>query len=64
MPLKYFYCSSVLNITHKSFYNIDLDDTNSLIVKNTTYSLKKSVNIVVSRPRTEQGRRSFKHGYN
>jgi len=62
MPLKYFYCSSILNITQRAFYNIDLDDVNSLVVKNaSSYSLRKSLNVVVSRPRTEQGRRSFKH---
>ena len=62
MPLKYFYCSRILNITHRAFYNIELDDVNRLVVKNaSSYSLRKSLNIVVSRPRTEQGRRSFKH---
>jgi len=62
MPLKYFYCSRILNITHRAFYKIGLDDVNSLVVKNaSSYSLRKSLNVVVSRPRTEQGRRSFKH---
>ena len=61
MPLKYF-CSRILNITHRAFYNIHSDDINSLVVKNVcSYSLRKSLNVVVSRPRTEQGRRSFKH---
>jgi len=46
---------------HRAFYNIDLDDVNSLVVKNaSSYSLRKSLNVVVSRSRTEQGRRSFK----
>ena len=62
MPLKYFYCSRILNITHRAFYNLELGDINSLVVKNaSSYSLRKSLNVVVSRPRTEQGRRSFKH---
>ena len=62
MPLKYFYCSRILNITHRAFYNLELDDVNSLVVKNaSSYSLRKSSNAVVSRLRTEQGRRSFKH---
>ena len=62
MPLKYFYCSRILNIAHRAFYNIELDDVNRLVVKNAfSYSLRKLLNIVVSRPRTEQGRRSFKH---
>ena len=62
MPLKYFYCSRILNITHRAFYNIELDDVNRLVAKNaSSYSLRKSLNIVVSRPQTEQGQRSFKH---
>ena len=44
------------------FYNLELGDINSLVVKNASYSLRKiSLNVVVSRPRTEQGRCSFKH---
>ena len=44
------------------FYNLELGDINSLVVKNaSSYSIRKSLNVVVSRPRTEQGRRSFKH---
>ena len=63
MPLKYFYCSRILNITHRTFYNLELGDIYSLVVKNASsfYSLRKSLNVVVSRPRTKQGRRSFKH---
>ena len=62
MPLKYLYCSRILNITHRAFYDLELGDINSLVVKNaSSYSLRKSLNVVVSRPRTEQGRRSFKH---
>ena len=62
MPLKYFYCSRIVNITHRTFYNIHLDYINSLVVKDTSsYSLRKSLNVVVSKPRTEQGCRSFKH---
>jgi len=35
---------------------------NGLVIKNVfSYSLRKSLNIVVSRPRTEQARRSLKH---
>ena len=62
MPLKYYYCCRILNRTHRTFYNIDLDDINILVVKNTSsFSLRKSLNVVVSRPRTEQGHCSFKH---
>ena len=50
MPLKYFYFSLILNITHRAFYNIELDDVNRLVVKNASYySLRKSLNIVVSK---------------
>jgi len=28
ISLKYFYCSRILNITHRAFYNIDLGDIN------------------------------------
>ena len=62
IPLKYFYCSRILSITHRAFYNLELGDINSLVVKNASYSPRKSLNVVVCRPRTEQGRRSFKHG--
>ena len=42
MPLKYFYCSRILNITHGAFYNLELCDINSLVVKNaSSYSLRK-----------------------
>lgn len=61
MPLNYFYCSCILNIMDRAFYNIDLDNTNSLVVKNTSYSLRKLLNVVESRLRTKQGRCSFKH---
>ena len=44
------------------FYNLELCDINSLVVKNaSSYSPRKSLNVVVSRPRSEQGRGSFKH---
>ena len=62
MPLKYLYCSRILNITHRAFYDLELGDINSLVFKNaSSYSLRKSLNVVVSRPRTEQGGHSFKH---
>ena len=62
MPLKYFYWSRILNITHRAFNNLELCDINSLVVKNaSSNSLRKSLNVVVSRPRTERGGCSFKH---
>lgn len=33
MPLDYFYKFCLLTITHKAFYNLDLEETNSLVVK-------------------------------
>ena len=60
-PLKYFYCSRILNVTHRTFYNLELGVMTSLVVKNAySYILRKSLN-VVPRPRTKQGHRSFKH---
>ena len=60
--IKIFLLLSYSNITHRAFYDLELGDINSLVVKNaSSYSLRKSLNVVVSRPRTEQGRRSFKH---
>ena len=42
-------------ITHRAFYNLELGDINSLVVKNaSSYSLRKSLNVVVSRPRTDE----------
>ena len=44
MPLN-FYCSRILNITHRAFYNLELCDINSLVVtcKNaSSYSLRRS----------------------
>ena len=42
-------------MTHRTFYNIDLDDINNLVVKNaSSYSLRKSL-------KNRQGCRSFKH---
>lgn len=33
MPLDYFYKFRLLTITHKAFYNLDLEETNSLVVR-------------------------------
>ena len=63
MPLSHFYCFRILTITHKAFYNLDLDEINGLVVKTlSSYTLMKSLNVDVSRPRTEIGHRSFTHG--
>ena len=33
MPIDYFYKFRLLTITHKAFYNLDLEEINSLVVK-------------------------------
>lgn len=51
-----FFCFRIFTIAHKDFQNLDLVDVNSLVVENPCcYHLTKSLNVVVSRPRTEQG---------
>ena len=60
MPLSHVYCFRILTIAHKAFYNLDLDEINRLVVKTpSSYTLRKALNIDVSRPRTKIGRRSF-----
>ena len=62
MPLKYFQCFHISAIAHKAFYNLDLEKKNRLVVKTSSnYTLRKPLNIDVSRPRTEVGRTSFSH---
>jgi hypothetical protein len=36
MPLEYFCKFRLLTITHKAFYNLDLEELNPLIVKSST----------------------------
>ena len=61
-PLKYFCCFRIQTIAHKTFYNLDLDEIHRLVVKTSSnYALRKSLNIDVSRPRTELERKSFTH---
>ena len=62
MPLEYFYKFRILMITHKAFYNLGLEEINSLVVRTCkSYNLRKSLNILVNRPNTELGRNSFVH---
>ena len=62
MPLDYFQKFRLLNITHKAFYNLDLEEINSLVVKSSySYNFRKSLNINVNKPKTELGRRTFSH---
>lgn len=66
MILKYFIVLVwILNITHRAFYNKDLDDISSLVAKNaSSYSLRKSLKLLNLGQKTELGRCSFKHSYN
>ena len=62
MPLDYFYKFRLLTITHKAFYNVDLEKINSLVVKSpNSYNFRKSLNINVNKPKTKLGRRTFSH---
>ena len=62
MPLEYFYKFRILIITHKAFYNLGLQEINSLVVRSCkSHNLRKSLNILVNRPNTELGRNSFVH---
>ena len=62
MPLEYFYKSRILTITYNAYYNLGLREVNSLVTKNSNrYNLRKSLKVVLNRPKTELGRRSFVH---
>ena len=62
MPLEYFYKSRILTITHNAYYNLGLREINYLVTKNSnSHNLRKSLNVVLTRPETELGRRSFVH---
>ena len=58
----YFYKFRILTITYNAYYNLGLREINSLITKNSnSYNLRKSLNVVLNRPKTELGRRSYVH---
>lgn len=62
MPLEYFYKLRILTITYNAYYNLGLREINCLVTKNSnSYNLRKSLNVVLNRPKTELGRRSFAH---
>lgn len=62
MPLEYFYKFRILTITHNAYYNLGLREINYLVTKNSnSHNLRKSLNLVLNRPETELGRRSFVH---
>ena len=62
MPLEYFYTSHILTITHNAYYNLGLREINYLVTKNSNnHNLRKFLNVVLTRPETELGRRSFVH---
>ena len=59
MPLEYFY---KFTITYNAYYNLGLREINSLITQNSnSYILRKSLNVVLNRPKIELGHRSFVH---
>ena len=52
----------IISITHKAFYNLDLEEINSLGVKSpNSYNFRKSFSINVNKPKTELGCRTFSH---
>lgn len=59
--VKVFQCSLILTIAHKAFYNLDLEKKRLVVKTSSNYTLRKPLNIDVSRPRTEVGRTSFSH---
>ena len=60
--LRYMYKKRILSLTHSGYYNDSIDEINNLVVKETTkYSFRNSFKIKLNRPRTEIGRRTFKH---
>ena len=62
MPLEYFYKFRILTITHHAYYNLGLWEINYLVTKNSNnHNLRKSLKVVLTRPETELGRRSFVH---
>ena len=62
MPLEYFYKLRILTITYNAYYNLGLRENNYLVTKNSnSYNLRKSLNVVLNRPKTELCRRSFAH---
>lgn len=61
-PLSHFYTKRILSITYKSFHGLNNDLLNKLVTKSAqVYGLRKSLNINVTRPKTEKGRLTFKH---
>ena len=49
-------------LPYNAYYNLGLREINSLITNNSnSYNLRKSLNVVLNRPKTELGRRSFVH---
>jgi hypothetical protein len=61
-PISYYYTKRILSITYKSYYGLNNEHLNNLITKNDhKYNLRKTLNITVTRPKTEMGRLTFKH---
>ena len=60
--LKYFYTKRLLILAHSAFYGSGIPEINSLIEKeHTNYNLRNSLRLIVDRPKTENGRKSFQN---
>lgn len=54
--LKFCYGFRILNIAHRKFF-LNLHEVNRLLVSNpSNYNLRKTLNVIFSRPRIELGR--------
>ena len=61
-PISYFYTKRILSTTYKSYHGLYNDYLNNLVSKQEhRYNLRKTLNLNITRPKTEMGRLSFKH---
>jgi len=61
-PISLYYVKTLLVLTYQSYHSLNTEELNILISKvKTNYHLRYSLNLEVSRPRSEFGRSSFKH---
>jgi len=61
-PISYYYTKRLLVETYKAYHGSNIKVLNNLIKKkNTSYNLRKTMNIELPSPRTEIGRLSFRH---
>ena len=60
--LRYMYTKRILSLTRSGYCIDSIDEINNLVVKETIkYSFRNSFKIKLNQPRTEIGRRTFKH---